>query len=158
MVSGPCNEMPRMAPAPAGNESATKRQRMVAENGSSHPWSVDMLETPSGRRLRNVRDWHESGVDLSCTSDQAARLIDMSAEQILGVFGDPYGKWHAIFSYHPEPCVRRKSKQNCSAKIFPFHAFVNLVKDRRAGSLRTASHVCCCRMGLVRLRGCGHEG
>ena len=55
------------------------------------PWTVDLVQTPSGRALRGVKGWLDSGIELSCVSDQAARLLDMAAEQILGVFGDPYG-------------------------------------------------------------------
>ena len=76
-------------------ERAPKRHRPGEEHEPASPpsasWSEDSVRTPSGRDLRDVQGWLDSGVSLSSTSDQAARLLDMAAEQILGVFGDPYG-------------------------------------------------------------------
>ena len=75
------------------------------------PWTVDMVKTPSGRVLRGVQGWLDSGIELSCVSDQAARLLDMAAEQILGVFGDPYGGPAA----GPPPCTAPRATGNASA-------------------------------------------
>ena len=76
-------------------ERAAKRHRSGEEHEPagprSAPWCEDSVRTPSGRDLRDVQGWLDSGVELSSASDQAARLLDMAAEQILGVFGDPYG-------------------------------------------------------------------
>ena len=75
------------------------------------PWTVDLVQTPSGRALRGVKGWLDSGIELSCVSDQAARLLDMAAEQILGVFGDPYGGPAA----GPPPCTAPRATGNASA-------------------------------------------
>jgi hypothetical protein len=75
------------------------------------PWTVDMVKAPSGRALRGVQGWLDSGIELSCVSDQAARLLDMAAEQILGVFGDPYGGPAA----GPPPCTAPRATGNASA-------------------------------------------
>ena len=73
----------------AGEEHEPADTPSASDAGAS--WSEDSVRTPSGRDLRDVQGWLDSGVALSSTSDQAARLLDMAAEQILGVFGDPYG-------------------------------------------------------------------
>lgn len=36
------------------------------------------------------QEWAEMGLPVSTTSDKAARLIDLSIEMVLGVFGTPY--------------------------------------------------------------------
>ena len=72
------------------------------------PWTVDVVQTPSGRALRGVQGWLDSGIELSCVSDQAARLLDMAAEQILGVFGDPYGGPPAASPPHNAPTATGK--------------------------------------------------
>jgi hypothetical protein len=71
----------------------------------ARPWHETMTETPSGRRLRSVQDWADSGVTLSSSNDQAARLLDMAAEQIVAVFGDPYGCAAAARAADPECAV-----------------------------------------------------
>jgi len=43
----------------------------------------------SGRVLRKVAGWEESGIPLSTASDMAAQLLDMAAEEIVAVTGDP---------------------------------------------------------------------
>ena len=73
------------------------------------PWHPDITVAPSGRPLRDVRAWRASGVELSSNSDKSARLLDMAAEQILGVFGDPYACAVAAMQADPScavpPCV-----------------------------------------------------
>jgi hypothetical protein len=73
-------------------EMPAKRQK--TGEGSAYDESSQELEElvmPSGRKLRDVQGWADSGVPLSTLSDKGARLLDMAAEQILCLFGDPYG-------------------------------------------------------------------
>ena len=69
-------------------------KRQKTGEGSAYDESSQELEelvTPSGRKLRDVQGWADSGVPLSTLSDKGARMLDMAAEQILCLFGDPYG-------------------------------------------------------------------
>ena len=78
-------------------EMPAKRQKTgdgCAYDESSR--ELEELVTPSGRKLRDVQGWADSGVPLSTLSDKAARLLDMAAEQILCLFGDPYGMPDAL--------------------------------------------------------------
>jgi hypothetical protein len=74
-------------------EMPAKRQK-TGEGSAYDESSQELAElvTPSGRKLRDVQGWAESGVPLSTLTDKCARLLDMAAEQILCIFGDPYGK------------------------------------------------------------------
>ena len=44
---------------------------------------------PSGRVLRNVAGWASSGIPVSTESDLSALLLDMAAEEIASIAGDP---------------------------------------------------------------------
>ena len=73
-------------------EMPAKRQKTEEGCAYDEPsGELGELITPSGRKLRDVQGWADSGVPLSTFSDKAARLLDMAAEQILCIFGDPYG-------------------------------------------------------------------
>ena len=72
---------------------------------------LEELITPSGRKLRDVQGWADSGVPLSTLSDKGARLLDMAAEQILCLFGDPYGM-HQMLS-DPPHCLHVHLSQLC---------------------------------------------
>lgn len=74
------------------NEEAAVSKEAVSATDDQCSWHKECRSTPSGRRLRDVQGWAESGVKLSSDSDCAARLLDLAAEMVLGVFGDPYGE------------------------------------------------------------------
>uniref|UniRef100_A0A7S1DTP2 Tetratricopeptide repeat protein 38 n=2 Tax=Hemiselmis andersenii TaxID=464988 RepID=A0A7S1DTP2_HEMAN len=50
----------------------------------------DVEFAPSGRQLRNVEDWKKMGLPVSTDSTRSARLLDLSLEMVLGVYGTPY--------------------------------------------------------------------
>ena len=62
-----------------GEAKAQKRGHSAAEPGP----------VPSGRVLRNVAGWKGSGIPVSTESDLAALLLDMAAEEIASIAGDP---------------------------------------------------------------------
>ena len=73
-------------------EAASEEVVVSVRTSSPCSWHKECRATPSDRRLRDVQGWAESGVILSSDSDCAARLLDLAAEMVLGVFGDPYGE------------------------------------------------------------------
>jgi hypothetical protein len=87
--SGPTGPKRPKTEAGGGDWEDAKRSKVSADDAGS--WSKESRVTPSGRRLRDVQGWADSGVVLSSRSDRAARLLDFAAEMVLGVFGDPYG-------------------------------------------------------------------
>ncbi|EKX48388.1 hypothetical protein GUITHDRAFT_105993 [Guillardia theta CCMP2712] len=83
-------------------ETAAKKPRRLIEH------STDVLPLHSGngraqlKGRRDVQGWNSCGLTLSSCSDDAARLIDLSIEQVIGWFGDPYQT--AVLSSEADPC------------------------------------------------------
>ena len=99
-------------------EMPAKRQKTGEGCAYDEPSrELEELITPSGRKLRDVQGWADSGVPLSTLSDKAARQLDMAAEQILCLFGDPYGM-HQMLS-DPPHCLHLHLSQLCLHVLGP---------------------------------------
>ena len=110
-----------MAPFEMSVEMPAKRQKTGEGCAYDEPSrELEELITPSGRKLRDVQGWADSGVPLSTFSDKAARLLDMAAEQILCIFGDPYGM-HQMLS-DPPHCLHVHLSQLCLHILDPPHS------------------------------------
>jgi hypothetical protein len=110
-----------MAPFEMSVEMPAKRQKTGEGCAYDEPSrELEELITPSGRKLRDVQGWANSGVPLSTLSDKAALLLDMAAEQILCLFGDPYGM-HQMLS-DPPHCLHVHPSQLCLQILDPPHS------------------------------------
>eukprot|EP00960_Hanusia_phi_P036909 752594-Hanusia_phi.AAC.7 len=85
-----------------GEENAAKKTKMhngeATEVKQLHPGG----ESDELQGRRDVKGWASCGFIISTTSNEAARMLDLSIEQVIGWFGDPYQT--AASSSEADPC------------------------------------------------------